>query len=206
MNVPTSWMGRASISTTADEVSRSCTRWAICEFADKECMRLPGSRSRCLLRRRTALALPLAVRSEGPHAEIGIYLHFILILELPLLYVTSFVCIVNRDPPCNFTLVPPYSRPVLCKRLEAASTHLAPSSLESRQWASSHQQHHFFTILARTRDAPFLEFLTLFRRSFCTLRLGTTFLSLYPESTLRLPDYRAIPRTYEPGISLFHSV
>jgi hypothetical protein len=113
---------------------------------------------------------------------------------------------VNRDPPCNSTLVPPYSRPVQGKRLEAASTHLAPSSLESCQWASSHQQHHFFTILARTRYAPFLEFLTLFRHSFCTLRLGTTFLSLYSESPPRLPDYRPIPRTYVPGFYLFHNV
>ncbi|KAJ7928699.1 hypothetical protein B0H13DRAFT_1860271 [Mycena leptocephala] len=61
MNVSTSWMGRASISTTADEVSRSRTRWAIREFADTERMRLLGSRSRCLLRCRTALARPLAV-------------------------------------------------------------------------------------------------------------------------------------------------
>jgi hypothetical protein len=132
---------------------------------------------------------------------LSIYFHF----TFTPIYVTSSICTVNADPPCNFTIVPPYSRPVQGKRLEAASTHLAPSSLESCQWASSHQQHHFFTILARTRFAPFLQFLILFRRSFCTLRFGTTFLSLYSGSTLRLPDYRPIYRTYVPGISLFHN-
>jgi hypothetical protein len=131
---------------------------------------------------------------------------FIRTSDLSPFYVTSSVCTVNRDPSRNFTIVPPSSRPVQGKRLEAASTHLAPSSLESRQWASSHQQHHFFSILARTRFAPFLEFLILFRRSFCTLRLGTTFLSLYSESALRLLDYRPIYRTYVPGISLFHTI
>jgi hypothetical protein len=35
-------------------------------------------------------------------------------------------------------------------------------------------------------------FLAIFRRSFCTLCLGTTFLYLYSESTPRLPDHRPI--------------
>jgi hypothetical protein len=36
--------------------------------------------------------ITVAVGSEGRHAEIGIYLLVILILHLPLFYVTPFVC------------------------------------------------------------------------------------------------------------------
>jgi hypothetical protein len=60
----------------------------------------------------------------------------------------------SKTPICHYLIVYVVntlsSQPVQGKRLEAASTHLAPSSLESCQWASSHQQHHFFMILTRT--------------------------------------------------------
>jgi hypothetical protein len=158
--------------------------------------------SRCRGRHRNP---PHCGRVGGPACGNHFKSIFIHTFDLSPYHVTSFVCIVNRDPPCNSTLVPPHSRPVQGKRLEAASTHLVPSSLESRQWASSHQQRHFFTILARTRHPSFSDVFTLFTSRFRTLRLGNIFLIHIPDFTSRLPDHRPNTRTYVPGIPLFHS-
>jgi hypothetical protein len=58
------------------------------------------------------ILLVTVVGSEGPHVEIGFYLGFIHILNLPLSYVTASVCSVNSATSSNSMLVLPSSWPV----------------------------------------------------------------------------------------------
>ncbi|KAJ7082326.1 hypothetical protein C8R44DRAFT_904945 [Mycena epipterygia] len=55
---------------------------------------------------------------------------------------------INTDPPINFTIVPPFSRPVQGKRPEVAAEYLDPSSWNAASGQSSHQ-HRQITPNAR---------------------------------------------------------
>jgi hypothetical protein len=141
-------------------------------------------------------SVPGVVGSEGPHVEIGFLSPFIHTLHLSPFYLTAIICTVNRGRGGNSTIVPPSSRPVQGKRLEAVSTLLAPSSLECCQWAASHQHPRFVSFLPRSHFIPLSHCIdTLISTLFRTLRLGITFPFHILKSTLRLPDHRPSHRT-----------
>jgi hypothetical protein len=82
---------------------------------------------------------------------------FILTFHLSRFCIASPVCTVNREPPCNLTIVPPSSRPVQGKHPEVAAEHFAPSTRERRRWAICHQDPRFVS-----------STIALVTRHFCT--------------------------------------
>jgi hypothetical protein len=133
-------------------------------------------------------------------------LGFIRTFDLSPFYVTSSVCTVNRDPPSNFTIVPPSSRPVQGKRPEVASEHLDPSSWKVASGLFSHQISQItpqllalFSTHFRTSVLSYLRISILNGSRHCSTFLFQILLYAFT-------DHRPLTGIYVSGLPLFHTV